>query len=247
MFGHILQRFWPIPFAILAINMGQISGEMIHMPKWWPLAQPNVIMDSPIYFYALLPIIGALGYKTISFAYEPVKKAKISAKRLFFYSVILLVLAVLSTHYMLFQVLGIVFMSLAHEGIILYDQYVETQKKPIYGLPDKGVRVLTVYPEGPASKIGIEVGDIIQKVNGVEVEDVKDFKVLLQDTFRCLYLEVKKINGLNHIFKFVNYRGEDDSLGFQVLPEKPTILIKYDSLNEFSILHIILKKLNKKI
>ncbi|TCT14210.1 hypothetical protein EDC18_1066 [Natranaerovirga pectinivora] len=243
--GHMLQKFWPIPFSLLALNIGEISGSIIKMPSWWPLIKP-VIDSNASYYFVLLPIIGALGYRTVTFAYRPEIKAKISSVRLLVYSVILIILAVISVDNGILRVIAILFMALAHEGIIQYDHFIETVKKPLYGVPRKGIRVLSVHPDGIAQRLGIKVGDIIHNINGFEIENSKDYKTVMQDSYKSFYIEVECEEGYKDKLTYNTFIKEKN-LGLNYLPENPKIVFKYNTLNDFKLIRIILKKLNKKI
>ncbi|MFP4697072.1 MAG: PDZ domain-containing protein [Eubacteriales bacterium] len=244
--GYLLQRFWPIPFSMLALAIGSVNGDFLKMPDWWPIIKPPILSQN-IYYYALLPIIGALGYKTITFTSNPYIKARKSSIRLIIYSIILLALAILSTYNLIFKIIGVIYMALAHELIIQYDQYVEIKGKPLFGIPNKGVRILCVYPQGDADKMGIESGDIVHKVNGVQVDNSLDYKMILQNlSGSYITLEVEKQNGVHKIYKQDNVNN-DLKLGIQMLPERPAVIFKQEGLNKFSLIHMIIKKLNKKI
>ena len=243
--GHMLQKFWPIPFSLLAINIGEISGNIIKMPTWWPVIKP-IIDSSASYYFVLLPIIGALGYRTISFAYQPKVKARISSLRLLIYSVILIILAIISVDNGILRLVAILFMALAHEGIIQYDHFIESIKKPLYGVPRKGIRVLSVHPEGIAERLGIKVGDIIHNINGFEIENSKDYKAIMEDSYKSFCIEIENQEGNVSKIQYNSYIKEK-SLGLNYLPENPKIIFKYDTLNEFKLLNLIFKKMNKKI
>ena len=60
-----LQKFWPIPLAVMMIVMGtaqQLPGELMQMPEWWPLIRPWGITSDQNVMYQILPVVAALGY-----------------------------------------------------------------------------------------------------------------------------------------------------------------------------------------
>lgn len=245
-FGYIMQRFWPIPISLLVMNMGLVTNGSLVMPKWWPILNPVFGKDIFVYF-ALLPIVGVIGYKTITFTYQPKIKARLSGQRLMIYSFVLLFLAVLSTYIFAFKIIGILFMVVMHEGLILFDQYIETVREPLYSLPKKGVRVLSVYTDGIAYKMGIEAGDIILKINGIEIKDSREYKYIIQEIVNNIKLEVIKINGNKKVLEYKKNKSETSTIGVCLLNENPKVIFKYNTLNQFSIVKIILKYLNKNI
>ncbi|TCK93473.1 hypothetical protein EDC19_1666 [Natranaerovirga hydrolytica] len=243
--GYILQRFWPIPFSILALNIGTIDGNVIDMPSWWPIIKPALDMNT-MYFFALLPIISALGYRTITFSYEPKEKARASSMKLSLYSIVLILFAMFSVHNPIIKIIGVMYMVIAHEGIMQWDQLVEHIKKPIYTLPKQGVRVISIQSNGIADKLGMEVGDVIHRINGIDVKDTKDYKEVIEENYNFFTIDVEKKDGkkVQLDYQMLN---TSKNLGLNYLPENPKIIYQYETLNEFNLLHIIFKKLKKEV
>ena len=47
---------------------------------------------------------------------------------------------------------------LLHEGLVWYSRYEEQQRSPMFVHPVRGLRVLAVLPDSPASELGILAG-----------------------------------------------------------------------------------------
>ena len=65
------------------------------MPGWWPLLKPGA-GDPQTLTYIIMPVVAALGYGDLTIARTPLEKSRLSALYLSIYSLVLLILAVLS-------------------------------------------------------------------------------------------------------------------------------------------------------
>lgn len=172
--GFNLQTFWPIPLiAMLSIGQVDPTGGMI-MPDWWPLLQ-NYAAAGGNQMYTLLPVLAVLGYGEISTTRTPAETARKSAFHLFLFSLCLLLLSVLATHWKVFLPIAALFSPLGHELVIWLGMRRETNAPPLYVHPDSGLLVLDVLSGSPASKIGLQTGDVILTVNGFAYERNQDF------------------------------------------------------------------------
>lgn len=243
--GHLMQKYWPLPIAMLVLSAGNVaSSEVVEMPNWWPLLK-DIPHGLSTYFYGLMPFVGALGYSSITYSEEPEKRSKKTAVKLMFYSLILIVLAVLSVNYILIQVIGLVLMAGMHEGLILYEQYIENTHAPIYTLPEKGVRIMSVIQDGPADQMGMKLGDIITKVNDIEVLNIRQFRAILKNEYTFLWIEVKHLHGDLETFEFKAYPDGISDLQVRLLPENPRIIYRHQSVQKIGLFHIIRNRMRK--
>ncbi|MEG6615134.1 PDZ domain-containing protein [Peptococcaceae bacterium 1198_IL3148] len=215
--GYVLQRFWPIPVVALLI-VGQTTAVHagVAMPDWWPLIKPELeVADPDTLLYALFPVMAGLGYGDLVTARRPQEKAHISAKYLFIYSVVLLLLAVLAGKYFAVAVIAALFSPLGHEALIHVGQRMELQDKPIYVPPSHGVKVLDVIPKTAAWRIGLRSGDVIIGINDMPLFNKAALDYLLRYT--AGFVEVSYISGQQQ-----SYRRElvklTDSEFFGVIP-----------------------------
>jgi len=84
---------------------------------------------------------------------------------------VLLGLALLANAYPVLSILPVIFAPLGHELVMAWGQWLERRREPAFHC-ENGVMVLSVYPDSPAEKMGLQVGDVIKSVNGVEVQDL---------------------------------------------------------------------------
>lgn len=201
--GFALQKFWPIPMAVLVLA-GHTNGpsgligmsdwlDLIRQGKtsfntqdilfivpgdWWPLIRENLShFENAI--YSLMPVIAGLGYGDLAAARTPQQKGRISAVILGVYSLLLLALAVWADRIPMLGFVAALFSPLGHELVIYLGKRMELAK-PIYQACKQGVKVLDVIPGYPAWQAGIRSGDIIVEVNGMAVNSRQGLEFALE-------------------------------------------------------------------
>lgn len=194
--GFNLQRFWPIPLVVMFIipvtSLNNPGHNLIPMPDWWPLIRSPLAADSNV-LYTMLPVVAALGYGDLALTDTPEGKSRWSAERLAVYSVVLLLLSILASHYGWMAWLAALFGPLGHEYLIIKGQQRELVGKPLYYAPEQGVMILDVYPGSPAAKMGLASGDILFSINGEPVNNKWDIVRLL--SYRPVYLSIDYLRG----------------------------------------------------
>jgi len=225
--GFSMQKFWFVPlFIIVAIDPATIGGVteavdgegVIYFPEWWPLLPISQISGLLL---GMLPIPAVLGYGDIAISRTPRQKSKQTAFYLAIYSVVLLVLALISTYSLWLLLLASLFCAVAHESIIIIGQRKEFLETPLYSKPLKGVRILHVIANSTAAKLGLEAGEVIVKVNGFPIYNHLELHSALS---LQPYVKLEVINNEGEL-KFVNtplYHGEHHSLGVILVPDERT-------------------------
>ncbi|MGI6097155.1 MAG: PDZ domain-containing protein [Dethiobacteria bacterium] len=196
--GFSLQRFWPLPImglvAIIVPEASEMLQGSVPMPEWWPLFQSTLEPGSAEkLLYLMFPVVAGLGYGDLAVSSKPRDKCLYTARNLAIYSIILLMLSLLSEFYPLFVLPGVLFAPLAHEYVVYLGNKGELSSKPYYSFPDQGVRVLDVFPGTPADKAGLKSNDLILRVQGAHIDSAAGFWTLLREYFiyfHSLYLEV---------------------------------------------------------
>lgn len=175
--GFSLQKFWPMPTIALVgmlVTSSQLDLQSVAMPEWWPIFGPILeVPSNQALVHILFPIIVALGYSDVVKTELPKTKARRSAIHLALYSLFLLALAIFANFFPKFLLLPVLFAPLGHELIIYWSKKREKQHESIFH-SDNGVMVLAVYPNSPAEKMGLDIGDVIRSINGIQTPTWQD-------------------------------------------------------------------------
>ena len=195
--GFSLNRYWALPIAIFMIFNGQISsGTAMNTPNWWPIINhTNMINILATAMIAAIPFYGIIGYSAVTFTKKKKEKSLSSGLIAFIYGVSVIGVAQLSSLGIIGQILTIIYVPLAYEGILRYQKRVEAKGEYIYVSDEEGISVLEVAPSSPAFEAGIRRGDKIIAINDEEVNSETDiFKIAKESIFK-LRIKIKKDAG----------------------------------------------------
>lgn len=170
-----LQNFWPLPLVLTAavvIPEANLPAQGLTMPDWWPLLPLNLdIPTGHTLMYGMLPVVAALGYSDMAVASTPAARRRRSAAHLLIYSMILLILALLSVRYGWLQFWAALLSPLGHEMLILIDRRRETSGLPLFVPPGRGVMILDTVASTPARRLGLQPGDVLLEIAGLRVNN----------------------------------------------------------------------------
>ena len=238
--GFMLQRFWPIPFAVLLAVAGPLEGaKEINLPDWWPIFKENIDINS--ISLQISAVVAALGYGDTAVVNTPKMKSRKSAVRLFTYSIVLLALAVLSTGITAFKYIAALFSPIGHELLILYGQREEKSGIPQFRQRSHGVTVLDIMNGSIGEKIKLKQGDVILSVNNHDVNDREDIQQILHQFPTYIWIEIQDIKGKKRTIEYQDYRNGIGSLGIVLVPRESDIV--FDTKNSVSLLKKLLQKL----
>jgi hypothetical protein len=177
--GFSLQRFWPVPLLALAVMPGVIPPDVgsIAMPGWWPLIVPGGLTAG--FSFWMIPVVAGLGYGELAISTSPRARARESAGKLALYSLILFILAYLSTKHYFFIVLGTLFAPIGHELLVWTTNRREMGGTPLHQSLPGAIRILDVMPDSPAQAHGLRSGDIVYSCNGVPVASIHELRMEL--------------------------------------------------------------------
>lgn len=197
--GFAYNRYWALPVAIFIVLSGDISSvttSAIETPNWWPLINKSetlLILSTAI--VTAMPLYGVVGYNSVSFTNDKVKKPLYSGIGILIYGVILTLVAQVAQFGIIGQIVTIIFAPLGHEIMIKVQNKLEESGDYKYVTDDSGVSVLEVAPMSPAHEAGIRRGDKIIQVNDIKaVSEVEIFKNV-KDNLHEISLKIRKISG----------------------------------------------------
>lgn len=235
--GHILHMTWLIPLGLLLMQIGGGSSEGVQMPSWWPYL--NYEGEMPV-FYFLLPLVGFLSHHSISFTQTPKKFARRSGFLTAAYGLFTVFVGVVSKDYIMVRYMGVFLLAGLHEVVYFLEMLKEKNAQPIYSLPSEGVRVIHIVEGGIADKIGMEVGDIIEQIDGISVQDLRHFIQLLKEAKNGIRVNIKRLSGMNSDLTF-DESFDIRNIGIRVIPEKPMILYPFHEFRSFGMLAYLSK------
>ena len=169
--GYTMQKYWPIPIALLTTAEG------------------------------LVPLCGILGFGSIAVTTTPEKKAKKMGLLIGLYALVILAGARIAHRYPSYKLLALIIMPLLHEIIYYLDRHFETNKPPIYTAPPKGIRVLDVKHYSYGHEMGIQRGDIIHQINNYNIENAPDYYKILKQGHHKIRLRVSRLNGNKEVLE----------------------------------------------
>lgn len=193
--GFNLQLFWPIPLlALMSVGYHDAAAAGTEMPQWWPLLKDYAGFADHQAF-TILPVMAVLGYGEICTSRTPRQASRRSARLLFLFSLILLLMALLSSRMPIFLPLAAVFSPLGHELVIWLGMRAET-RPPLYVPAERGLMLLDVVPGSSAARAGLKSGDVILQANGGAINHYQDLQELLKNSRLPLQLEIERSNRL---------------------------------------------------
>ena len=197
--GFAYNRYWALPVAIFIAFSGSISSvttSVVDTPNWWPVinrAETLLILSTAI--IGAIPLYGVIGYNSVSFTKDKIKKPIYSGVGILIYGVLLTLIAQVSQFGVVGQIVVIAFAPLGHEIMIRIQNKIEEAGKYIYVTDNDGVSVLEVSPTSPAYEAGIRRGDKIIEVNNVKtVSEVEIFKIV-RDSIEEISVKIRRISG----------------------------------------------------
>ncbi len=231
--AYQLQKFWLLPM----VTMIPFSGGFT-MPSWWPLLLAGV---GTSFTFMVFPAI--VGYADLSMASLPEAKARRSAKSLFIYGVLLIAFAFAAKMGLGIGIAAALFALFGHEALIQFSRWKEGNQPPIFVQLGQGVVVLAVLPETSAEKMGIQTGDVILKVNGVEISESEELYPALQVNSAFCKMEVRNVEGHIKYLQRAVYQGEHHQLGLVLAPDEQTPY--YVDMKPVNIVDLIRQQIDK--
>lgn len=234
--GYHIQHFWLVPIFVVVEAK---SSTLAPLFQGWPVFSADQFSG-----FSLLLLPAVLAFSEQAVSSTPKDKARFSAKWLAVYSIILFAITLGSFYMSQFILLAILFSFIGHEALILYGKWREEQNSPIYVHPKEGIKILAVIPETPAKRMGLEAGEVIVRVNGIQVFKRSDLYKALKSNLAFCKLDV--INNQGHL-KFTKtslYNTDHHQLGVILAPDEDVPY--YLEQREMNLFKFIRQRLIKK-
>ena len=203
--AFLSKKIWVLPIFFV------VPGNVIdaYFP-WWP----QFSLDSTKFSFVLFPIL--IGFQQMTrhtlpvYLYPKLGRAVIILGELVIIGGLVAFFAPIVGFAML--LVGLV----ARIGISI--RFVTREQKDVYAVSAKssGVMIAGVLPNSPAEKMGLDVGEIIRKVNGVEVHSERQLYEALQINAAHCRLEVLNHKNEIRLTQHVVYNGDHHRIGLLV-------------------------------
>lgn len=231
--AYQLQKFWLLPvLTVIPVSEG------LAMPSWWPFLLAGA---GTTFTFMVFPAI--VGYADLAMTSLPEAKAHRSARSLLFYSLLLMGFAFVAKIGPGMGILGGLFALFGHEALIQFSRWKEANQPPIFVQLGQGAVVLAVLPDTPAEKLGIQKGDVILKVNGVEISNSEELYPALQVNSAFCKMEVRNVEGHIKYLQRAVYQGEHHQMGLILAPDEQTPY--YVDMKPVNIVHLIRQQIDK--
>lgn len=212
--GQQLQGFWPVPLFLLVPITG---GSELSLP-WGTLFGANLASG-----WTLLAFPAMIGFTELTISKLPRQQARFSAKLLYLYGLIMLGASV-AAHFWTPILIAAALLSIAlHEGLIRYNQWIEDKQTPFYVHSIRGLMVLSIVPNSPAQELGIQIGEIIHKVNGHKVKTKTDMHQAMGLNSAFCKLEVLNEQGEVRFLHRAIFAGDHHQLGIILAPDQQAL------------------------
>ncbi|GLB47142.1 membrane protein [Philodulcilactobacillus myokoensis] len=201
------------PFKELSIipMFTLIPGTWVHLViPFWPILNFN----GHTFSFMFLPVI--VGLKLTIFNDVPKHEMKALSKRILKLCFFSVVLAIISCFYPIVTIYSLILIGLVYWIMILNTMHNNHPGNSIYSEVINGVRIVGIKPHSPASKMNIEIGDVILDVNHLKVNNENSFyEALLKHPTYC-HLRVLDRNNRIKLTSTAIYNNSPHELGIVI-------------------------------
>ncbi|MCL6573593.1 MAG: PDZ domain-containing protein [Bacillus sp. (in: Bacteria)] len=210
---HEVKRLWMVPLFLL------IPGDVLLLPfDWWPVFH----LGANEYSLILVPF--AIGFHQQIKGTLPKEAVQLQGRRVIVLGALILILAAVGYWYPLISIVAAASAVVGRESLTLI-AYMRDDSLPFYfSKKNQGLMIIGIIPYSPASKMGLQVGEIISKANGVLVCDEVVFYEALQKNGAHCKLEVLDTFGEIRFVQRALYEGDHYELGILFVQDER----KYD-------------------
>ncbi|AIM16212.1 MULTISPECIES: PDZ domain-containing protein [Neobacillus] len=210
---HEIKRLWMLPMFLL------IPGNALQLPiDWWPVFH----LGEKEYSLILVPF--AIGFHQQVKGMLPTVAIQQHGRQVIFLGGLITLLSIAGYWYPLISIVMAALAVIGREMISLM-AYLKDENRPFYfSKKNQGLMIIGIIPGSPANKMGLKVGEIIAKVNGMKVHDESTFYEALQKNRAHCKLEVLDTNGEIRFEQRALFDGDHHELGILFVQDQR----KYD-------------------
>jgi len=205
---HESKRLWMVPLLLLL---------------------PEGVFSIPFDFWPVLPIGNGtfsiiivpfwIGFSQQIDIALPAEGVKLTGRRVFLVGSLVTILAVGGYWYPLLSAISIG-IAIVGRALIPLVQHFQNKANPYYfSKSEPGIVILDIIPGSPADKMELKIGEIIKTVNGVPVNNEKEYYAALQKNRAFCKLEVIDHNGENRLVNRALFEGDHHELGVLFVSE----------------------------
>ncbi|ABO68383.1 MULTISPECIES: PDZ domain-containing protein [Geobacillus] len=194
------QRFWFVPIVL------PVSGGALSPVSWWPLLPAG---DG--YSFWLVPFL--LGFSQRRQHVMPPEAAHEEGRRVLRLALLVALLAVVGIWYLPLAFVAGAVAIIGREWIAFSGHRADRARPPRFARHSQGVVIVGVLPGSKAEKMGLQIGEIIMKANGVHVRTEAEFYEELQRNRAFCKLDVIGHNGEVRFVQGALYEDEHHELG----------------------------------
>lgn len=200
--GHVTNRIWQVPVFLI------VPGTSLQpLFEWWPVFS----VGGQAYSLILVPF--AIGFHQLIQGCLPNEAITKMGKKVIWFGVILAALTVGTYWLPLLSIFIAAFALIGREWLTVMERNSDGDAPPYFSKLNDGLIILGLLPDSPASKMGLQIGEKIVKVNGEPVNEEKKFYEALQKNRAFCKLEVLNTHGENRFVQRALYEGEHHQLG----------------------------------
>lgn len=199
---HEVRRLWMVPLFLL------IPGNVLHLPlDWWPVFH----LGAEKYSLILVPI--AVGFQQQVQGMLPQDSVQLIGKRVIGLGILVSLLSVAGYWFPLASIAVVALALICREALTFVHKLNDDGLPFYFSKKNQGLMILGLIPDSPASKMALQIGELITKVNGMAVHNEKVFYEALQKNRAFCKLEVIDTNGEIRFVQGALYEGDHHELG----------------------------------
>jgi len=207
--AHEAKRLWMLPLFLL------IPGDVLQLPfDWWPVFH----LGANEYSLILVPF--AIVFHQQIKGMLPEEAIQLHGRRVIVLGAFITLFSFAGYWYPLLSIVVAAFAVIGRELLALM-AYMKDDSLPSYfSKKNQGLMIIGIIPESPASKMGLQAGEIISKANGILVQAEHTFYEALQKNRAHCKLEVFDTNGEIRFVQRALYEGDHHELGILFVQEE---------------------------